>query len=226
LATWVDDETNDDTEYLTYIYYIGGFKNGLQNGYGIEYEYDNYSGVVTLQYEGNFKDGLYSGDGIFYSGSKHAGNIADVDIELQYNEIIQSRIDAINFATDGDIYDGFFNISVDSYDEFFNMSETNKLSIYPVVLSFKAYEGDFKKGNYEGTGKEYRSYDDDANEILIYEGKFKGDSWNGKGTEYYDSGQVKYKGQFKNGQYNGKGTLYDEQGQVLHKGKFKNGDAA
>ncbi len=78
------------------------------------------------------------------------------------------------------------------------------------------YEGDFKKGKFEGKGKLYLENDE------YYIGEFLDGIKSGKGTEYYKNGIIKYDGSFINDKYDGEGTFIWENGQY-YKGGFKEG---
>lgn len=185
-TAWPTEWEESGNNY-TSICYIGGFKEGFKNGYGIEYEeMDHY---YMVNYEGEFKKGKYHGEGIEYL----------YVVSDSYESMAEMR------------------------NEIFSRTEGNALRVAPICLSLKCYEGDFKKGEYDGKGKAYWSVDNNK-EILTYEGGFEEGKFSGKGISYFNNGNVEYKGKFKNGYYNGKGTLYDKQGNVVHKGKFKNGD--
>ena len=78
------------------------------------------------------------------------------------------------------------------------------------------YEGDFKKGKFEGNGK--LIFEDGQS----YVGEFLDGIKSGKGTEYYKNGTVKYEGSFINDKYEGEGKLIWENGE-FYIGKFKDG---
>lgn len=217
-------QTSDQTEYIYYGklkkgypdgcgvileknkgYYIvrqmGEFKKGRLNGYGYQFKvgtiYSNLSQYqggdsLFLSYEGNFQNGVPNGKGTSYA---HSNSLDDQVIE--YEEYINSA--------DGDSY------VTEDYEEI--------LLQYPIALSYKLYEGDYKKGLYSGKGTIYfQGFKD-------YEGEFKNDKKNGKGKEYYEGTTIlRYEGSYKNNLYHGKGKLYNENGELKYKGTFKKGN--
>lgn len=89
------------------------------------------------------------------------------------------------------------------------------------------YTGGFKNGNYEGTGISYFEDNAGISYYKLYEGDFKNSNYEGKGIEYFDSGKIKYEGEFKNSNYNGNGISYSEDNAgisyyKLYEGNFKN----
>lgn len=208
LGKWEDSYYESFKEYLVPVFYIGEFKDGYKEGYGIEYRVDLGRWEIGLKYEGEYKKGKYEGKGVRYSGS-----IAD-SMNIGYATILQGRL-----------Y-GYPTSDAHAYDCLFPAFGDNKLALYPILISGVAYVGDWKDGEYNGKGKTYTGYVEDGQRYryMDYEGGFAHGQYDGKGTLYYDNGEVKYTGSFKGGRYSGKGTLYDEQGNVIHKGKFKNGE--
>ncbi len=211
LETWTDDayELSNYPRYITAVYYIGGFKNGFQNGYGIEYtKLKNHEYI--LAYEGEYKNGKYDGNGITYQG---ANSIAEENISKDSMMFVNKA-----YTADSEV------------EKLFPYYNGNKLITYPVILSNKHYVAAFKNGVPNGKGKEFSPNTYQALKqgkdylYLRYDGKFKKGSYDGKGTLYFSNGDIQYKGKFKNGRYHGKGTLYDDHGKILHKGKFKRGE--
>ena len=86
------------------------------------------------------------------------------------------------------------------------------------ILGEMIYNGYFKKGKYEGYGKEFN-----CNE-LIYEGFFNNNIYNGKGT-LYNQKNKKYEGNFLYGKYHGIGIEYLLCGKKRRKMKYKKGKA-
>lgn len=217
-------QTSDQTEYIYYGkikkgypdgygiilkkyngYYIanqmGEFKKGGLNGYGYQFEVGTVRSALSeyqggdslfLSYEGDFKNGIENGKGISYAYS----TMLDDQVK-EYEKYINS-VDADSYITE-------------DYEEI--------LLQYPISMSYKLYEGNYKKGLWNGKGTTYiQGYVD-------YEGNFKNDKKSGKGKEYYEgTTQLRYEGSYKNGLYHGKGKLYKENGELKYNGKFKKGN--
>ena len=87
----------------------------------------------------------------------------------------------------------------------------------------RLYEGDFKKGVYDGQGTLYVYINDDT--ILKRTGEYKEGKLNGKGIAYNYDGTIEYEGYFKNDEYSGLGTYYWSEDKkiegVWEKGKIK-----
>lgn len=184
----------NDTRILLALY-VGEFKDGYQNGYGIQFYEPSDTDLFSLgeickdefqknlkkklnfmEYNGEFKKGRYSGLGIYYS------------YPYPYEKFIQEN--------DKDLF-------------CFRQSKQD----------FNIYIGKWDYGKQDGTFKVYN------NEHLIYNGGMKAGELDGKGTWYYTGSDIiKYRGQFINGSYSGKGTLYDENGIIKYEGEFSHGD--
>lgn len=207
LGKWGDSFYENGQECLVPVYYIGEFKDGYKDGYGIEYRVDQQD-RICLKYEGEYKEGKYEGKGVMYSGS-----IAD-NIDAEYTTIVQARLF------------GYSTPDAHTYDCLFPNLEGNKLVSYPILISGVSYIGDMKDGKFDGKGKTYSGYVENGQRYryMEYEGEFANGKYDGKGTKYFDNGAIQYNGGFRSGSYSGKGTLYDEHGNVLHKGRFKNGE--
>jgi len=199
IQDWSDNYIVANEGYQLRICYIGEFKDGYKNGYGIEYNTEEY----TVKYEGEYKEGKYDGEGTLFS----------YVLEDDCNGIIEE------WAW-GEIQ----NEPRQEYQYLFEGFGENMYFTYPVIVATKDYSGEFKDGKFHGEGKSYFGVDEDNQPFVIYEGEFRDGDKEGKGKSYYFNGELCYKGEFKNGKYHGKGTLYDEDGKVKHKGKFKNGD--
>lgn len=203
LKNWSINPTEVDGGYCVDIYYIGEFKDGYKEGYGIVYDTEEKY-ELSIKYEGEFRKGKYDGEGTLYSYTVRDEGIQIVREWLFGRELGEPKAE---------------------YDYLFEKFEKNNFYSYPITASAKEYSGEFEDGEFHGEGKKYFGVDEDNQPFLTYEGEFENGKYEGKGKEYYyDGGGLKYEGEFKNGNYHGKGTLYDEQGNVTHKGKFKNGD--
>lgn len=178
------------------IIYIGEFKDGFKEGYGINFGVEGLYDIPIVAYEGEFVHGEMDGNGISCIGL--TGSTYDED---------------------------FNNMLAEIYFVEYSETANSGLLFPAVAKSNLYYEGMHKEGERDGKGKEYYWGEGENNkQCLKYEGEFKNSHYSGTGTLYFEDGTVWYKGEFKNGKYDGKGTLYDEQGRVLHEGKFKDGE--
>lgn len=80
------------------------------------------------------------------------------------------------------------------------------------------YQGDFKQGVFDGSGKMY-----DETGVLRYEGEFKNNKKWGKGRTYHPNGFLEYDASFKNNMVQGYGKLCyaDKAGLVEYDGYFR-----
>lgn len=182
---------------------IGNFKNGMLDGYGIDfcaYDYDispaldvvkEINGLTSEQYdrivhylvnhviyEGEWKEGKRNGKGNEYE-------IAHVD--------------------------GYFLLSGDvPYASY----------LFGPVYPFYVTKGEWKNNSLTGNVVMY------VGSHLDYTGEMKDYKKTGKGTLYYYSGTIKYEGELVDGKPNGQGTSYDESGNVVYSGQWKHGDYA
>lgn len=191
---------NDGQRYYD-IMYIGSFKDGAYEGYGIEFnipdnseEYEVFKSICQYDknsdeylayylgwinyasYNGYFKNGKRDGKGNSYK--TYIGPFADTT--------------SINGTT---------------YEE-----ELKNIR-YPLIDV-----GEFKDGTLNGKADVYEMG------ILQYSGEMKNDKKNGKGKTFFANGAVEYDGEFKNDMRHGKGKLYDENGGLEYDGEWKNDD--
>lgn len=198
--------------------YIGEFKGGRPEGYGIEFSVpgdDDYimqpiniqefagdkiqEGIFASanprKYEGKFKNGKYSGKGneFIYMGIYWEESALDWDIDSYSDYLEEDEIE---------------NSLVEKY-----LNGTNE----DIII----YSGNYKKGKKKGKFKVYEWG------FLSYEGDMKGDVQSGRGKIYYPlSDQIQYEGELAGGEYEGEGTLYNEDGSIQYKGKWDMGDYA
>lgn len=220
--TYFQNYTGQSDEVYFARVYIGNFKKGIPEGYGIEYispadesylsqginlgafyEYNGediqtsiFDTVNPMKYEGKFKGGKYSGKGneYWYIGSFLGKQIEEISSLDEYLELL-------------------------GYDD--ERASKIKEGLSGKNMDIIIFSGNYKKGKKEGRFKEYKwGY-------LSYEGNMLDDSETGTGTVYYPmSKQIKYEGELVEGVYDGKGTLYDEDGSILYEGVWKNGEYA
>ena len=175
--------------------YIGEFRNGFKEGYGINFGAEGLYDMPVISYEGEFSHGRPEGEGNEYLGLA------------------------------GDTYDGTLDDRLlEAFCVEYSDMVDNKLRFPMVAEANLYYKGSYKAGGREGAGTEYWTWGERQELCPKYEGGFKDSHYSGAGTLYFEDGTIQYKGEFKNGKYDGKGILYDEQGNVLHEGKFKDGD--
>lgn len=157
-------------------YYIGSFKNGQFNGFGILVYEDEFNTKPHV-YEGYFKNGKFSGK----------GNIS-YDIELNLYSLMLGDTNDINIK---DIFS--FDTVLYSCGNF-KKGKLNGQGTFYSSSGIVEIEGRFKNNLLDGKGK---MYSDEGQ--LIYEGNFKSGNMHGKGTLYNLDGSIKYKGKWKNG---------------------------
>lgn len=176
------DLNTDDPDLM--IRYMGYFKNGQYDGYGVEFAIPSaYEIPVSMEgiknnitlfnepiYEGKFKKGEYCGKGNSYSNDL-------LSIVLESSEEVDPAILS-------------YNIIVAKYKK---GSENGKAKEY--YGNKLRYSGEMKKGEYDGKGKLYSV---DTGKI-IYEGEFDGGVYWGKGILYDENGELIHKGEFMDG---------------------------
>ena len=87
---------------------------------------------------------------------------------------------------------------------------------------FLEFEGEYKNGERNGRGKEYKGNQ------KAFEGEYLNGKRNGKGKEYYAYGDLLFKGEYLNGERNGEGEEYLWYGRcttsfLSFKGEYLNG---
>ena len=214
---WLDDEDI----YFVRIY-MGNFKEGRPEGYGIEFStpgdddyfvrtinlnnYQNEEFQVAIfemanprRYEGGFKSGKYSGEGTEYGYME------------TYSYGVGSQDENMEEFED------------EEYAELLGEEEYRKMQ---EILSgsnkdITIISGTYENGELNGMAKVYEL------EYLSYDGDMKNGEKNGKGIKYFScSEQIQYEGEWAYGKYNGTGTLYNEDGSVSYSGKWDYHDYA
>ena len=89
---------------------------------------------------------------------------------------------------------------------------------YDIKTNHLLYEGEYKKGQKNGKGKEYYEYNK-----IKFEGEYLKGKKNGKGKEYYDNGFLLFEGEYSDGYRNGKGKEYYFNGRMLFEGEYLEG---
>lgn len=206
-------ENNDPLIFVTY---VGNFKNGFYDGYGISFEYPEMFAVfddeVYIKNQTLFNGRIIS-EGYFSQGL-YNGNINYFECDI--NNAIWGLEDPMDDLTLDDL---IYNIKVATYE---NDILNGKYTEY--IYGELAFTGEVENGIPNGEGKKYQTYS--QNHFLEYEGNFENGVYSGYGKQYSTTtGKLIYEGYFKDGVYNGKGILYDENtGEIKHEGEFYNGD--
>lgn len=197
-----------DKDNIYAIRYVGQFKDGTYNGFGLHYDsldpiiigYDlSGMGIEYLSYEGEFKNGRHYGRGKLYLPKINKDN---------YEEAMDNYVDK-----NGKVIESF---EEDIYNKSDSDSVISKMPLFP--SKFSGY-GEFKNNVLNGNGTEYYS-----NGNVKYNGEFRNNEYSGDGKLYYENGKIEYEGEFKDSKYNGKGTLYNKDGSIKYKGKWINGE--
>lgn len=195
-------DSDDLTLYVSNVY-LGYFKDGYYDGYGLLFNDPDESDIADYQYYRDYpdKETFYTGEyltclncvsyeGMFSKGEESGkGNEFVIDPVTQYQAYYYTH----DSAPEG-------------------------------MLDFAIFEtaGEYADGRQNGSVTIYG-----VNGCIAYKGLVKNGLKNGKGVEYYDnSNQVRYEGEYKNDNYNGQGTFYDEDGNVTYSGEWKDGDYA
>lgn len=224
-------------EYALATIYIGNFKKGIFNGYGMKYYIPDpdvgYSAneinfmtnldvqhfqiyieqiLNYVEYEGYFEDGEYDGKGILYQypyvNYQTFMITANGDISTEYFEH----------------YNAFIKLYPDAVDYNYKFPGDGPTQHIEIL------SGNFKNGYADGKCKVYRygmlCYDGNMGVPLLQKDYYL--AWtNGKGTLYFPaSSQIRYQGEFGLNSFHGEGTLYDENGKIIYKGKWQAGDYA
>ena len=220
--------------------YIGGFKNGKRNGYGVYY-YENGSYEFTK----------------FNLNTKEAYKLYEISGEVEmcvYNKIVNkyqkygvSYIEMINGTKKINIiknnnYDDFgimYNVNGEFYEGYYQSNarhgygilncqsegkivkgifDKDKLKFGSVTYKDWIIEGEFNMGLRHGYIIEY-----DELKRKQFEGECKDGKRNGFGIKYYDNGNVYYKGFFRNNLEDIFGFMYSTSGKLFYMGYVDKG---
>lgn len=142
----------NNNEILIYYYYKGEFKNSEQNGFGIEWYYNN------CYYEGTFNKGEKNGEGVFFwdDGSFYKGNFVNGEIK---------GIGLVKLS-DRRSYSGYFVKGKLEGEGYYQWQDG----------SF--YKGEYKNFLKHGIG----SYSYNSNQDNVYEGDWFGGQQHGEGS--------------------------------------------
>ncbi len=172
-------------------------------------------------YIGNFKNGKIDGFGLLFDVIESSiDELSSRGIEFDSNEFYNLYLDWGNpvgyfgMFSNGEI-DGLGNyfhvFSLENLEKDYNLNELN----YPIVETgefsgeylngkgrfywggYLQYDGELKNGTMHGYGKRYYF----LSEVLEYEGEFKNDKRHGYGISYSKDGEVLYDGNWENDDY-------------------------
>ena len=210
-------EEHDDLEDPVYmVKYVGYFKDGLYDGYGIEFE------SAFLDYTVNIENYYYNWP--LYNGDEYYEGYFEQGVHVLKGNYFNSyyEFDLMALENQSDIiapYNMVYDITTGEYDE-----STGKRFCRYYCLDYLYYEGEVSEDDeFDGYGKQYVPYTN----ILYYEGDFVKNQRTGKGKLYSEeTGNLIYEGELVNGSYHGEGILYDESGRLIHEGMFAYGDIA
>lgn len=183
--------------------YIGDFKLGMQDGYGItRYSHGG-------EYRGFHRNNEFNGRGSFWlnntqlsdvehlNGKRHGYGWFILKEGHKYTGNFKDNIPSGNGTmefSNGDIYEG----------EFIN-GRPNGMGRYMYKSNGNTYNGQILNGKRHGKGVLNIKQSGDK-----YEGDFNNDVITGYGTLYYEKGI--YKGQFKDGLFHGNGAIHLKNG--------------
>jgi len=195
-----------------YLIFEGEYLNGLRNGKGKEYNYDN------LVFEGEYLNGFRNGKGKEYDSN------GDIVFEGEYlndkkwngknngknTKILYDLKDGKGFLKKFHEYNGELELLFGG--EFLNGELNGKARYFSryVYLDINQtdFEGEYKNNKRQGKGKEFLGED-----RLIFEGEYLYDH-RLKGKSYVD-GRLEFEGEYLcDKKWNGKG--YDEDGNIIY----------
>lgn len=187
--------------------YDGYFKEGMPNGRGCEYRYDEEydfekgEGLsIYLHYEGEFENGEYCGIGTLYGiKTKYEGVFFDGEYN-GYGSLWKKAPDSEQTLKFVGVYtDGKLNGSGKKYRADGSVS----------------FDGEYK----DGSGVSGTTFYENGNPR--YKGEWKEGNYNGEGIQYWESGEKRYDGSWNNGKRDGYGTSYREDGTLEYIGNWK-----
>lgn len=199
-----DMEHDNVNGFVSVPKFVGHFKNGKIDGYGIKIS------PLGIREEGYFNSDMeLDGEGIKYHDRDFSLPVYQqfkLLITEELKESLPSEGMCLNFPIlqssveyEGTFADGKINGNGKAYYDVYQTGHT-----YGESAVLKAGTGPYGP--------------------LWYEGQFKKGQKEGKGKLYFFSNKLYYDGEFKNNVFHGKGTLFEEDGTLIHNGQFRNGD--
>lgn len=186
-------------------YYVGNFKEGIKDGYGVEFHADEGDITYIVQYI--IEQDLVSDEyGEFLC--QYLFNHVSYEGYWKGNEK-HGKGNKYSFPEYLSVY--YFSIAV---------NEPLEGYIFGNVYPSEVIRGEWVNGKMTG---DFAIYEHNEKSYI---GEMKNGSGNGWGTKYYGSGQVSYEGEWKNGEPHGYGSYYDEEGNLIYSGMWENGDYA
>ncbi len=177
--------------------YFGYFRNGKRDGYGAYYWDDG------TRWVGQFNQNLLTGYGsyFFITGEKYVGYFIDSKRNgwgINYDPT--SGVKKIGFWEDNNLVTPKSTLMKEATAAGC-ISGDCKNGFGKYVYNNGYYEGNFKNGYRNGTGKYFYDIGD------FYQGTFKDNKFNGKGIYYYTNGE-RYDGEWKDQRHHGKGQMF------------------
>ena len=195
-------------------YYVGNFRDGLADGYGVYY--DEFDRVI---YDGDWYEDTYNGKGILFVGEEYYdGFFKDGEFHGLGTYVYGDR------TFTGKWYQGLRHgegketwLVGDTYTGYWTYDSISSGEYYQASTGMQ-YRGDFLDDTYHGNGAfTFRSGD-------TYVGQLKFGEFHGQGTYRQKdvNGVTVYEAEYKNGAYHGKHKITFPHGET-HTGTYKNG---
>ena len=194
--------------------------NGLKNGKGKEYQYNNNK--IIIIFDGEYLKGKkWNGKGYFCKGEENKNNI-NVIYELKKGKgLIKEYYDNGKLKFEGEYLNGEKNGKGKKY------YENGKLKFKGEYLNNKKWNVKFYHNKVkkifelkDGKGKIKKFYEGGKRK---FEGEYLNGLKNGKGKEYYTNGKLKFDGIYLNGLKNGEGKEYNNNEKLIFEGVYKDG---
>lgn len=212
------------SENSKYLYY-GETEDNRPDGFGIlttgMVDLNDIRTYSCLVYAGDFSEGQYDGYGACFARDSYDLTVAEYSNSELPEDILPAICVYASFyvTKDGEWRKGQMSGDANIFEHMgsFHVPQSNYwgISCYPDVKVAQ-----MKKDEVSGKSKVY------VDGILKYDGEMKKGEYDGYGTAYFDDGSILYEGEWKKDVYHGKGTLYNADGTVSYTGKWKNGDYA
>ena len=189
-------------------YYVGNFKNGMKDGFGVEFNADECDITAAVQniIDNNSIDDKY-GEHLCMYLFNH------VSYEGYWNKN--------EYNGKGNLFE--FPMASDRGEDcyYFYAQMLSPLDNYIFGHAYPwVTTGEWDNGKMTG---QFIIYEFDN---ITWRGELKDGKGNGQGTRYYTNGQIEYDGEWKNGEPHGYGSYYDADGKLIYSGEWKYGDYA